>query len=399
MNRHLLLGSALLAAISAYPQAGKQAKPKPSGVVNQLPAIYSTISEEGSGKSVKTSNAPVKPAANAGSSAKTASTVATSCVHFSSSANAFGFYQDGHEGLQYNAAVNAISFVHRCGPTYTTIPNGNTGVMVAKWSVNQGTNWDSTVIWTNTTNLARYPQGGIYNPAGNTNINNAYFVGMGETTTGSGFNGSWYASKKITTPGNNTPGTDMQFTANTAPFASLGKKIDFPRYGFSSDNLVVRAQGEIVNDINDVTSAPYYSNPRGVAVVKGTFNAGAFIWSYDSLVPPTTLRSGGSKQIVSRWSDMAWDDNGVVGYVMMIGSRAGTTGAMKGYQPIVYKTTTSGATWTLMPAQDFTTSQFQGLVDRLWPTNTNTNLVVPSFSGGEGWDIAVDVNGNMHLAI
>lgn len=394
MNKHLLLGSALLAAISAYPQAGRQVKP--TGVINKQQELRKTISEENA-KPAATPVGPVKVKNNS-SANKAASSAATSCTHFSGSANAFGFYQDGHEGLQYNADVNAVSFVHRCAPSFTSIPNGNTGVMVAKWSVNNGTNWDSTVVWANSTVLARYPQGGIYNPPGNTNINNAYFVGMGEYTPGSGFAGSWAGSKKITTPGTNVAGTDLQSFPNTAPFGTLGKKLDFPRYGFTyTKDGVVRGQGEVVNDVNGTTNAAYGS--RGIGILKGVFNAGAFVWSYDSLVPALLMRSDGTPQVQTRWSDMAWDDNGVVGYAMMIGARAGSTGTMRGYQPIVYKTTNSGASWSLLPANDFTTYQFQGLVDRLWSTNTNTNLVIPFFSGGEGMDMAVDAAGNLHLAI
>jgi hypothetical protein len=97
-------------------------------------------------------------------------------------------------------------------------------------------------------------------------------------------------------------------------------------------------------------------------------------------------------------ADMAWNDAGTVGYVMIIGARCGTSGTTKGYQPIVYKTTNSGASWSLLPVQDFMTPQFQGLVDRMWSTYSNTNLAVPFFLGGEGLDMAVDVNNNLHIA-
>ncbi|MGZ3932565.1 MAG: T9SS type A sorting domain-containing protein, partial [Bacteroidia bacterium] len=339
----------------------------------------------------------IKPQQAPVTSAKTASSSAVNCTYFTGSANCFGFYQGGHEALGYNAELNAISFTHRAAQNYSTVPNGNTGTIVNKWSVNNGSTWDSTVIWANTVDLGRYPQGGLYNPPGNTNINNAYAVGMGVAVV-SGFDGSWWASKKLTTPGTMTAGTDQQFFSNVAPFATLGKKVDFPRYGYTyTKDGLVRALGEVCDDIN-ATTAPNFEGPRGAAVVKGTFNAGAMVWSYDSLIPPTILRSNGSKQMTFDLADMAWNDAGTVGYVMMIGARAATTGAMKGYQPMVYKTTTSGATWTLMPAQDFTNPLcFRGLVDRLWPVNSGT-LIVPSFNPAEGIDMAVDANDNLHIA-
>ncbi len=393
MNKNLLLGSALLVAISAFPQAGR--KGKPSGFVNETLLNRQMNDNQVSNTDVK---APVRPAPKSASAAKTSTTIATSCKHFAGSYNGAGVYLNGQEMLSYNSDINAVAFIHRSAPCYSTIPSGNSGTQIAKYSTNAGTTWDSTVYYTSTTNLARYPQGGIYNPAGNTNINNAYIVGTGPTTPGSGWNGSWAASKKITTPGNTTPGSDMQWFTNAGPFSGPIKKIDFPRYGFAfTKDGLVRSLGEVVED--PASTDPNVAKARGVAILKGAFVAGAFVWSYDSLIPPTILRSTGSKQFTPNMADMAWNDAGTVGYVMMIGARAGTSGVMKGYQPIVYKTTNSGASWSLLPAQDFTTNLFKGVNDRIWATSSNTNLAVPFFSSGEGNDMCVDVNDNLHLAI
>ncbi len=308
-----------------------------------------------------------------------------------------GIYQGGNEVLQYNKDVNAITFVHNASPTYSSIPNGNSGTIVTKYSTNNGTSWDSTVIWTNTTNLARVPQGGLYNPLGNTNFTNTYMVAMGETF-GTNYNGNWFCSKKNTAVGTTTPGIDQQFFPNTAPFGALGKKVDFTRYGFTyTQDGYVRGLGEVCNDINNTTATATYGL-RGAAILKGMFIAGAFVWSYDSLIPNCILRSNGSKHLTSKMARMAWNDAGTVGYVVMLGVRAGTSGSTKGYQPIVYKTTNSGASWSLMPVQDFATNQFKCLVDRLWPVNTNSTLIVPFFSPNEGIDAAVDINDQLHIA-
>lgn len=394
MKKHLLFGFALAVSVSAFSQTAKQVKP--NGVTDRLSKKGLTAEPNEFNNSAKNTTGIVrtnKPV----SAAKTSSTAAATCTKFSGSANAFGIYQDGHEALQYNADLNALSFVHRCSSTYTSIPNGNTGVVVAKYSTNQGVNWDSTVIWTNTTNLARYPQGGLYNPPGNTVFTNAYVVGMGETTSGSGFNGNWLASKKITVPGNTTPGTDMQFFANTAPFGGF-KKFDFARYAFTyTKDGFVRGLGQICNDINNTSSNVGRGN-RGAAIIKGTFNAGSFVWSYDSLVPATMTRPDGSKYLNVYNNMMAWNDAGTVGYVVMTGVRAGASGTTKGFQPIVYKTTNSGASWSLMPAQSFAGPLFQGVDDRCLTVNTSSTLVVPYFNTGEGMDAAVDINDNLHIA-
>jgi len=389
MNKPLLLGFAFAAALSASAQNSRL---KPNGPSNKL--RESMISESAVNK---TTTGPGKSVTKPATTVKTSSTIATSCTHFAGSYNALGVYLSGQECLQYNADVNAVTFVHRAAPCYS-LSGGNSGTQVVKYSINNGSNWDSTVFWQSTVNFGRYPQGGLYNPIGNTNVNNAYVVGAGPTNQGGPWNGSFIASKKITTPGTTSPGTDMQFFPNTPPFGTIGKKFDFPRYGFNyTKDGLVRMIGVIQNDANGTTNPTY--GVRGFAVLKGTFNAGAFVWSYDSLVPATIMRTDGSKQMTDRLANMAWNDAGTVGYVMMLGARAGSTGTMKGYQPIIYKTTNSGASWSLMPPQDFADPVlFRGVVERLWSTSSNTNLAVPYFNFGEGMDMIVDINNNLHIA-
>ena len=94
---------------------------------------------------------------------------------------------------------NAISFfVAFADPAVPAVPaTAKTGVIVANVSTNFGQTWDSTCIWANGTNWGRYPQGGIYNPTGNTSLANAYVLGTGPTVAGSTWSGVFYASKKL----------------------------------------------------------------------------------------------------------------------------------------------------------------------------------------------------------
>ena len=71
-------------------------------------------------------------------------------------------------------------------------------------------------------------------------------------------------------------------------------------------------------------------------------------------------------------------ENGQIGYVVILGSRASETVSATrvkstgGYQPIVYKTTNSGASWSLLPAEDFANyAKFRGVNDRMYPIETS----------------------------
>jgi hypothetical protein len=394
MKKHLLLGGALLAAISAYPQNGRNLKP--SGITNmaeRLASRFNVNEETSTSKSTNsnTTETPSEVTTNGKSSA------AVTVIKLTGSMNVFGVLVSQSRPLQWNDNVNAVSFIHRGSPSYVAVganATGKSGNIVAELSTNMGTTWDSTALWVNNTNLARYPQGGVYSAPGNTNYNNAYAVAMGPATGGSGWVGNFYASKSVSLTPKNQPGTDQQFFSNTGPFTPVGKH-DFSRYSFSStDDGAMRSIGSIYTDANGTTAAAQLF--RGAQVIKGTFNAGAFTWTADSLIPPMVIQSNGARQ---GWSQplMAWNEQGTVGYVMFIGARTSQTLSNQGWQPIVYKTTNSGASWALTNGIDFNNPSMNVVKNSIAAVNTNSNLEIPFFNVGEGYDIIVDGGNNLHI--
>lgn len=394
MKKQLLFGSALLAAVTAYSQ-NTGGKTKPSGVINmaqKLAAKYSVIAVEPQGAAKL--NIPAYNEASSAKEAEVANTTATSISWkaIAGSQNVYGMLVSQTRPLQYNDNVNVVSFIHRKSSTYTPAANGNSGTIVAEISSNWGTSWDSTCIWADATNAGRYPQGAVYNPVGNSSVGNAYIVGAGPTVAGSAFSGNFYASKQLNAFNNaaSTAPNAMQFfdfvTTNTA-VAHHG----WSRMGFTStDDGVVRSLALIENDPTGLSTV------RGAAVVKGTFNAGVFNWTTDSLIPACITKTTGEKQIYSA-PQMVWNEAGTVGYVVFIGAAATATGSNKGWQPIVYKTTNSGSTWALLSGINFSSPTYSAVLDHIYPVNTNTALIVPFFNVGEGYDCVVDANNKLHI--
>lgn len=389
MKKTLLVGSSLLIAISAYPQNGR--KFQPSGCINvakELSHRFNVLDTELPNRPAP-SNSTIKPEEEPVTA--NAKAAAVTVTKFTGSMNVYGMLVSHSKTLNWNDNVNAVSFIHRKSATYVSSPVSNSGSIVMMLSNNMGATWDSTCIWTNSSNLARYPQGGVYSAPGNANYNNAYAVGMGPATGGSGWTGNWYASKSVTLTPKNTPGADQQFFNNTGANGPLGKH-DFARVGFSvTDDGIVHGLGNIFTDINATSDGL-----RGGQVIKGTFNAGAFVWSSDSLIPPVVTESGGDKSLAFN-PFMAWNESGTVGYAMFIGSRLGATGSNVGWQPLVYKTSNSGASWALLSGIDFNSPAMQIVKDRIGGVTTNTNLEVPFFNIGEGIDLTVDGNNNLHI--
>jgi hypothetical protein len=396
MKKQLLLGSALLAAISAFPQNGR-IKAKPVGIANMADKIAAKFAMDVESNATTKLSQPIGPVQNnyTAESAESAVSMPPSTINWkllTGSMNIYGMLVSGTRPLNYNASLNAVSFVHRKGASYTAAPTSNSGAIVAEISSDWGTTWDSTCIWSSGTDLGRYPQGGIYNPAGNTNISNAYVVGMGPTTDGSNWTGDFYASKKLGTYSNlasATPNAQQLLSINGATYSATQGKHGWSRQGFSSTNDgVVRSLALIQDDQQGL------STMRGLSVVKGTFNAGVFNWTTDSIIPPVYTKSDGTKYL-NPAPQMVWDQAGVVGYVVCLGAKAGATLSNKGaYQPMVYKTTNSGLSWAPIAGIDFNSTAMAPLLDHIGATNANTNIAIPFFND---WDCTIDAGGKLHI--
>lgn len=326
---------------------------------------------------------------------QSAKIAAVTAQRFTGSMNSYGNLFSESKPLQYHPALNTISFLHRKSSTYLPSANGNEGSIVAMYSTNAGASWDSTCIWANATYTAQNPQGAIYNPMGNTSLNNAYIVGCGPVKSGTINAGNWYASKKLSGVGTATPGADQQAIINGI---SPLKKHSNSQFTFTQlDNGLVRSVGTIVNDPDASTLSAY--GLRGAAITKGQFVAGAFLWSIDSFIPPVETNTVSNYRYLKDKPIQAWSENGLIGYVAMLGVRTGVPYLnMRGYQPIIYKTTNGGTSWTILPATNFYAASYACLIARLWPVHTSSTLVIPRFSDHEGWDATVDINGNLHIA-
>jgi hypothetical protein len=393
MKKNVLLASVLIASAGAFAQNGKI---RPQNAVPVI-AAQKELRMNSINENVSTPRRNTSLHQPKNQRKGTIPTVTSvSATRFSGSMNVYGVLVSQSKPLHYNKDVDIVTFAHRKSPYFTTNPANNTGSIIFSWSLNRGSSWDSTCVWADGTKGGRYPQGGVYNPPGNTDVNNIYFVGTGPVAGGSGWIGGFFASKSYTASvgGNNTalPSPNMQYF----PTSSFGTMVHFPRnyFTYTNDGLV-RAAGVLVKNANPNPANSFNYSPRGMAIFKGTYSAGSFVWSADSLLYPVVYSSVRGNAL-SGMPLMAWDNDGVVGYAVMIGVRQGQSGTPKnGYQPIVYKTTNSGASWALVPAFDFTSLDE---VDKrlLFATGTNT-FAIPFFSAGEGIDVTVDGMGRLHL--
>jgi hypothetical protein len=308
------------------------------------------------------------------------------------STNAYGVQSTEGRALTYNEAINTLGMVIRKQAGWTGVTGGNSGTIAYTYSQNSGTSWDSTIVVASSTKLMRHPGGTIYNPAGNTTPSNAYAVVSGPWHPGADWQGSFFASKQLSFPGSNTSGSSL-FIDNLA-LSSGQKKQDFPRNGMqATTDGKVHVLGDLIKNINDVSSNAAYGW-RGVMLNTGTFNAGSFTWTLDSLKPNFKLDNAGDMHGAIN-ANQAWSEDGQIGYVIFTGVDANAVAGtpMNTIQPYVYKTTNAGASWSRhAPLFDFNT--IPSISDRLYVVN---GPIAKAFvSTSEGSSATVDANGNLH---
>jgi hypothetical protein len=412
MKRQLLLGATMLTALAAVSQS--QSKTFPTNVAEIAKEKYGFNRTQEPGPS-STPAAPRQRIA-AEKTAKAASlTINWNSV--TSSMNALGVLVSETRSLDYNENLDAVAMIVRRGPHYVMNPaptqsGALSGGIIGFISTDMGATWDSTLIWNNSTNWARYPQGGIWNPLGpptNTLLSNAYIVATGPVTPNSGgWVGNFFASKKLDVFNNvadATPGA-QQYISSTGPtYDPAVQKVDFARLCFqSTDDGNVRALGLILNDPNSTTNNTPYGF-RGARIVKGSFNAGVFNWTSDSVSlansPVDYDATEVAYNVIGGFTGMAWNEAGTTGYVWFLGTRSATavTGSNIGYQPIIWKTSNSGQSWSLLPLIDFNSPSYAPILSHLEAvvTPTATGLKVPFFNFLEDITGVVDKNDELHF--
>jgi hypothetical protein len=381
MKKQLLFGFAAFAAMAITAQNNSRfaINPKAKKMVTHKP--YST-SEVTSSQYLSVSTANVNKTASA-------------AKRIGGSVNSIGVQNTAGRALTYNASINTIGMIIRKQAGWTGVTGGNSGTMAYAYSSNAGASWDSTILVASSTKLMRHPGGTIFNPAGNTNPANAYIVGSGPWHPGSSWQGNFFASKQLTFPGSNSTGSAI-FPDNLNLALTPGQiKQDFARTDMqNTTDGKIHVLGELIANINDVSSNAAYGW-RGVALNYGTFNAGSFTWTVDSLKPNFKLDGAGDAN-GSTQSNQAWSEDGTIGYVVFTGVDANAVAgtSMNTFQPYVYKTTNSGATWfRYAPLYDFNT--IPSISDRLYIAN---GPVAKAFvSVGEGSSATVDASGNLHF--
>jgi hypothetical protein len=315
---------------------------------------------------------------------------AVSKTAFTGSRNAFGLIVTESNCLTANQQLNTVMFTHRIS-SFFNLPNDNNGYIQNTFSANFGTSWDSLIQTSDPINLCRYPSGAIFNPSGNTDLNNAFATVSGPVTSGSGWIGNFFSSAKL----DSTNITPIFAIDGAAGVTNQG----FARISASATDVKTIVTGGLYADPNGTTAATqlYRGATLNYATPNGT---NGFTWSIDSIIPNLVVAGDGSLETYTS-AQTAWNKAGNIGYVVFNGVEATITDSSAlGYCPVVYKTTDAGTTWTLLPSFNFSNvPAIAATLDSSWISQDDafTGPKKAWFSQDKGYDCAVDENGNLHI--
>lgn len=275
--------------------------------------------------------------------------------------------------LTTNEDIGVIQFFHRA--KIGELGAVSSGDMVSTRSTDGGATWHGQLVMSNSSghNL-RYPSGVLYNPASNTNPNNAFTAYCGPVSDGAGWQETFMGSMKL----------DSTNVSNSL----------IPSYGaLIRMGVQITTDGKVHAMGSAYQSSPVYTLDTNY-LLTGTFNAtnNNFDWTVTNFKPSFVADTDGSDFAYVWYFNTAWSKDGVTGYYWTVGRDSSND--TRSYQPIVWKTTNSGSTWAKMPVFDFSTLTV--ITDLLQPMKTPTNQTSrPQFSNS--LDGVVDANGDLHL--
>lgn len=276
------------------------------------------------------------------------------------------FTQIGHSRRRVSASqdLNAVLFVHRGDPAAGQ--SGN--VVVYDYSTDGGATWTSnadTVIAGAVGGLrTRYPQGYLYNPAGNTTVANARVIANAAYATGT--NNSWGGIK----------GGSVKLDGS-----SLHESLITASNGFIPQSFTERIPGEYWM-VDDTTIDGNITLYKGVYSVAGDSVA----WTSQALGKATSLFDtsvDGSMHYYDVW--VGFSPDGTTGWAAVNGEIAGATVDTATY-PIFWKSTDGGATWGAPEAVRL--KNLAGVI-----ADFGTLMPTTAFDAA----LTVDKNGNPHF--
>ncbi len=282
-----------------------------------------------------------------------------------SASNIFSIGLTESNAIAVNNDLSTLVFVYR---NNASLFGGHSGQLRYDISTDNGINWSSNLgvlnpNSVNGVNAARYPNIALYNPPSNTNPGNAYLC--------------YYAPTVATTWSSHVSGVrKLDGTGNTENYNQAA----------ITQTLIPRSLCKGAPGVYWAIDAVYNGTAvTGYRILKGVWNvSNDLVWSVNATLTPSFNTSYSGQSFTSDFA-IGFDPTGQIGWACILTDISTVTSGFS-FDPVFYRTTNGGATWSLPEQVDL--SQF-GCVSSIITTN---NSATAAFD----LDLTVDMNGNPH---
>ena len=313
-------------------------------------------------------------------------------VPLGSSYNIYSVVSEGPNAVNYHPDINSIVFCHR----QNFQSPGGSGIISFDVSTDVGATWDTTTKQVTpdlmtadgiAINGNRYPNGAIYNPPGNTDPANAYFVGTGaalwtDPAFGNGWGWEFVASSKF-------DGSEV----NEAYYSTVDTNIYLSAGMVHTEDAVWYG-----NYRREQNFAHQLYNPLIVTKLEFDDESNSFVRTATEL--PLDFSSGVDSSAVE--PRVAFAPDGQTGYATILGIDGDDTEIYPSWKPIVWKTIDGGVSWEKQPRMMY--QEMDSLIAWTIPidgdgdgTSDDPASDSPRVPFMSQYDIAVDVNGDLHV--
>lgn len=299
-------------------------------------------------------------------------------ITIGNSANAYSLWNGARTVLWADNQLNTISFVHRM-----TNPPG-VGNLAYAFSTNGGLAWNTNVPLLISPYQARFPQGLIFNPAGNTIPGEAYITFITPTTTPGSYISGIHKLNQTQNP------SHQLWTGQT-----INSNSGFTINPVSGNTFSVAAGG---------TGFVYSGN---LVITRGIFNAATGQFEYNQTLLPFPAHPLGN-QFAPADMKIAFAPDGLVGYISVLWDNMSDPHAGgKAYYPIMIKTTDGGNSWGTPEAmilggpdgfsevKNYLTDTELAAIFGYPVTNRDSLIFTTAYDHG----LAIDMSGNPHLGV
>lgn len=303
-------------------------------------------------------------------------------VEMGSSINPYTLLVQTSTCLTANQATGLISFTARTNNQVAGINGNHIGCY---FSVDGGSTFENNLVRPYQVGTAgqnaRYPSGVIYNPAGNTDAANAYAIVAGPMVT-TDWAGAYFASQKF----DGTLRNEQVTLFTTDNVDGMGYVNRMPRQFMQMRGDKVFVLGDDNSDNGTVYTG--FRSILNYGVWNNTTNS--VDWNRTSIKPDFGIGPDGYAEGSGTFG-LVMDNAGVNGYQIFTGRNPDATDTLS-FQPLIYKTTDGGATWT---KDVFNWNEIPTIVDYITSINDGSNPLRPSFTSV--LDATVDYFDRVHF--